>query len=401
MTTLQDPAKYAYLSDWSIYARSVNWWSTDMTDELSLRIWSSLSHGNASVFGWGSSEVAFVSAASISGAWVHASDWAKNLDVYSSLDAPSFTQLPMPAATQADDSAIATPSAVIDGRADKEVRALSVPFAAQSPFGSYTFPPLMFTPPSSPSDQVHTVTLLMTDGDNVQWMVDDFYTDLNFWGSPDRGLIPLGWTLSAALADLAPPIMSTLYASSSRPNASSGMLGSDTFVAATSGVGYAYPDLESTSLLQNFARLSSAYMTKADLSLLNVLGLSYSKSAATELLSQSSIDALLWYDYASYSALNGNVTWISVQQGSGKVQKPVIGGRFQLWDGIFDNVTSLASKLLAQKRDASTVAGYSLIPVHVWTNNVTSAVQLVRISNTFLHVDSLRNSFVLVHQEIH
>jgi len=58
-------------------------------------------------------------------------------------------------------------------------------------------------------------------------------------------------------------------------------------------------------------------------------------------------------------------------------EKPVIAGRFQLWNGVFYNVSALAAMLLKQPRSAATQAGYSLIPVHVWTNNVSSVVELV------------------------
>lgn len=67
VTSLQDPAKYAFLSDWSIFARSASWWSTDMNDQLSTRVWGALSQGNASTFGWGYSEVACVSASTRAG----------------------------------------------------------------------------------------------------------------------------------------------------------------------------------------------------------------------------------------------------------------------------------------------------------------------------------------------
>lgn len=389
VTVLQDPTKLTCLVDWSIFARAANWYCLDMSDALSQRIWSSVSHGNASVFGWGYSELDCVGAGTLAGAWTHATDWAINLDVYASFDIPAFHQLPRQAAASAAQRQTAERLAAI-GVGARAVRTTPPP----------TFPDTMFTPPSSPTDKVHTVTLLMTDGDNVQWLLGDFFTDPNFWASPDRGVVPLGWTMSPALADLAPSVLASIYATAARPNSTAGLRGSDVFVGAPSGVGYAYPDAFAPSALKPFSSLTSAYMGKADIQLLNLIAASYTESAATELLSQPEIDALIWYEFSSYIGLNGKVTWIPVPNpngipprslsyrahahlrephtvGPGTVQKPVIGGRFLLWDGTFDNATSLAQKLLAQPRDASTSAGYSLIPVHVWTNNVTSVVSLV------------------------
>jgi hypothetical protein len=70
--------------------------------------------------------------------------------------------------------------------------------------------------------------------------------------------------------------------------------------------------------------------------------------------------------------MKGNITFVG--------GKPVIGGRFNLWgDGsnpsgpTFKNVTSLVTALLAQSTDVTTSAGYSLIPLHAWSHNVTDA----------------------------
>jgi len=48
-----------------------------------------------------------------------------------------------------------------------------------------------------------------------------------------------------------------------------------------------------------------------------------------------------------------------------------MSGRYQLWTGTFESPQSLLAKLLQQAPDPTTAAGYSLVPVHVWTNNVT------------------------------
>jgi hypothetical protein len=72
----------------------------------------------------------------------------------------------------------------------------------------------------------------MTDGDNVQWLLNDFAAPGGPWfGSPGRGSMPLGWTMSPAMGELAPSVLAALYR-----NATPGM---DNFVAAPSGVGCA------------------------------------------------------------------------------------------------------------------------------------------------------------------
>lgn len=112
-----------------------------------------------------------------------------------------------------------------------------------------------------------------------------------------------------------------------------------------------------------FNNLTGEYMNRTGMRIVNVLGQDYSPDAASLMLRQPQIDAIFWYDYYSYSALGGNVTFFG--------GKPVIGGRYQLWTGVFDDPASLTAKLLAMPKDPSSPLGYSLIPVHVWTNNVT------------------------------
>jgi hypothetical protein len=245
---------------------------------------------------------------------VHASDWAKDLDVLSNFDLPPFTQ--------------------------------------RGGGGGA----------GGPTSNVHTVCFVMTDGDNVQWLLNDFATTPQWWTSPDRGRTNIGWTLTPALAELAPVIMQYLYGTASDGSAP-GRPGRDFFVAAASGVGYMYPDVTSAAGLASYAPLTAAYMAKAGQGVVNVLAERYSKAAAAAYLAQPAVDGVLWYDYDSYSELAGNITFIN--------GKPVIGGRFQLWDGTFFNTTGLINALLGMPKTPSTASGYSLVPVEVWSNNVT------------------------------
>ncbi len=78
-----------------------------------------------------------------------ASNWASNMDVFSNFDIPQFTQRGVSAAAPATASAAA--------------------------------------PAAAPA--VHTACFLMSDGDNVQWILDGFATNPSWFGSPDRGCV--------------------------------------------------------------------------------------------------------------------------------------------------------------------------------------------------------------------
>ena len=334
VTSLQRPsAGQACMADYAVASGALQWWDDDVAGALAARVWGSLAPPFA-VLGWGPDELGTVTAASRRGGGVVASDWATNLDVLSAFDVPALAQ--------------------------------RVP------------PPPPPPPPPAPSPAQHTVCFLMSDGDNVQFLLNGFATDARWYGSPARGAVPLGWTLSAATADLAPAVPQRLYAAAT-PR--------DVFVAGVSGAGYFYPDevlagAGGAAALRALAGLSEALMGKAGLRIANVLARADGAppaGAVEALLSRPGIEALLWYPFSDYSGLRGAISWSSGG-------KPVIGGRMNLWgDGAnpsgptFFNVTGLARALLAQARDPASAAGYSLVPVHAWSHTVADVAEVMRL----------------------
>jgi hypothetical protein len=308
-----------------------------MRSPLAIRVLSSMTP-LSTVFGWGSDEGETLKVCSRFGSYVHASDWASNLATLSSYELPQLhQQQPPPSYHPPATWATLTRSPTNDQHTLGQTESDSDTQATPSP--------------------VHTVCFLMTDGDNIQWLLNNFVTDAAWWNATARGQVPIGWTLSPALIDLSPPTAFYLYQTRTA---------NDYFVAAPSGVGYADPDIYSSADLAAFTNLTTAYMARGDLAILNVIGSSYSATAAATLLSAPGIEALFWYDYSSYSALNGSIQWVNA--------KPVIGGRFQLWTGVFDDPQQLVHDLSRQAADPTSAAGYSLIPVHVWTNTVADVV---------------------------
>ncbi len=157
----------------------------------------------------------------------------------------------------------------------------------------------------------------MTDGDNVQWVLNSFATDPAWFGSPQRGTVPVGWTMSPALAELAPTVLQAIYDNCTRTSS-----GSDTIVAAPSGLGYCYPD--SYSNVTQFAELTSMYLTKANMSgIVNIIGYNEDAASVAPYLDQLNIEGIFYYLYSSYSKLNGSISFIN--------NKPVIGEYSIFW----------------------------------------------------------------------
>jgi len=231
---------------------------------------------------------------------------------------------------------------------------------------------------------VHTVTFVFTDGDNFSWTLNNFATSTNWYGSPHRGKVDIGWTLSCAIAELAPTWGSYLY-----ENAANNATGKDFFIAAASGVGYMYPEYYPD--LVEFADLTAKFMQKSDLQIVNILGMNPAAQFVSPFLEQENIDAIFYYMFNDYSGLNGSISWVN--------GKPVIGGRFNLWQG-FETPESLAEKLNAMPTNTEISEGYSLIPVHAWSMTVDSVIECQSLLNPNVRVVKPDEFVQLIQQNI-
>lgn len=255
-------------------------------------------------------------------------------------------------------------------------------------------PPQVSPTPITKKRKTHKVAFLMSDGDNLQWMFNNFVTDPDhWWGSPDRGRVKLGWTISPALVEVGPVILEYLARTKSE---------NDDFIGAPSGLGYIYPSVWKQDSMAAFAALTGLYLNKTSaaagrtVTAINVIGDpcvggSYvpgckgmwfpNMSSLEPILAEKAVDGLLWYTFgAGYSG------WSGTKWGGPNGKKPVVGGRISLWGdaktGSMLDVTPLARHLetllfsgkINVEQDSSD--GYSLIPVHAWSHNVTDVVQL-------------------------
>lgn len=106
------------------------------------------------------------------------------------------------------------------------------------------------------------VTFTFSDGDNLQY---DQHRLRTIWDDPNRGQVPLNWTISPLLVDAA-PIMLHYYQSTQTPN--------DLLVAGPSGAGYTYPDDWHSAALSAFSKRTGQYMARAGLNVIDALNLS-------------------------------------------------------------------------------------------------------------------------------
>lgn len=273
-------------------------------------------------FGWGP-ENDYVSDCNQHGLYVHASDYNKNLPALSNV---LFASEPSPR------------------------------------------PPRKPAPQAAPKP-VHTVSFVMTDGDNLQWTYGPWAWSSQWFGAPYRGTVPMGWTFSPATAFLAKPILDVVLGKLST---------NDELVAGPSGVGYMYPSTWQPSLLSQFNAATEEGMRAAGMSAANVLGQNDDAPMDRELrplLASDQVKAMFYYPWGDgYSAFKGRLSWLD--------DKPVISGRFTLWGngttGEMLGVPGMIAALTAMPRTPHLPEGYSLVPVHAWSHSYDDVVEVVR-----------------------
>jgi len=305
-----------YLGDYSAFARAIQFWSSTPASTLATNVFNTISP-NGAIMGWGPGEDNTVEALSKKSLMIHAADFAPNLSTLTNI--------------------------MVDNIQQKE------------PANAFKVVP-----------NVHTVCFVISDGDNIQWLLGAS-DDKKTWANPLRSNVNLGWTISPALVELAPP-MYKKYVDNSLTSAD----GRNYLIAAPSGRGYFNPGIFPNLLAE--CNLLNQYMKKGDLHIANVIDATYSSSNLAPYLSQDNIDALFYYDYSNYSLLNGQITWYK--------DKPCIGGRYNLWSGTTGQYndmipSTLAAKLNTSSTNINTSAGYSLIPVIVWSRNVNDVLECI------------------------
>lgn len=96
---------------------------------------------------------------------------------------------------------------------------------------------------SSPSLRGAYASIIVSDGDNIGFLVNVLATG-RYWLHPERGKVPVGWTVNPWMARLAPHRAWFLYDTASR---------NDCFLSGVAGAGYLEPMVASPGDLQALA----------------------------------------------------------------------------------------------------------------------------------------------------
>ncbi len=206
---------------------------------------------------------------------------------------------------------------------------------------------------------VHTVTFIMSDGDNIQWLLNSFTTSDQWYGSDLRGQFNIGWTISPSMIDLAPSVMAWIYNHAEK----------DYFVSGVSGDGYMYPSVY-PALDKYTARLND-YFKRCDLNIAVILEHernNFNNTVLSQYTRNTQIEGCFYLDYAQYDYYGGQVVWSN--------DKPAVSARFNLWEG-FDTPQYIANIVNVSSKDPTKEQAYSFINVHPWSKGLADVKETI------------------------
>ena len=180
------------------------------------------------------------------------------------------------------------------------------------------------------NDSRSAVSIIDTDGDNVQWLEGNFFGNVSYWGNSERGKFPFGWSCCFdQLAQLCPEAIE--YALATRTT-------NDWFIEW--GGGYYYPDhfgrrlTNRWELLAQHSRHTWELMKRTNT---HIIGFNFTQFDSPEahkacevfVHQTDGLLAILVFQYSAYEAGAGQIFWVKDRNG---IEVPVITARYSIWE---------------------------------------------------------------------
>ena len=224
--------------------------------------------------------------------------------------------------------------------------------------------------PTTPNK--HYVAFVMSDGDNVQWLTNDFARDARWFGSPYRGNFDFTFDMSPSLLDVNPVALKYFYdEAASDPN--------KTYFATAGGWGLNYPS--QTPDIAGFMNATVSAMQAVDQNVISVLDDTPNLSKLQQMVARPEVMGLMLKTGSAYAGQHGTIYW---HEG-----KPIVSVKYTLWDG-FDTPNSIISSVNnAPTNPISNQSSYSIVNVHPWSTGTAGGGTGNPMSNVKYIVDNL------------
>lgn len=181
-------------------------------------------------------------------------------------------------------------------------------------------------------------SFIMSDGDNVQWMMNNFFHSENYWANSNNGKFPFGWTAPPVhLSEMTPEVYH--YMVETQPDHTS---------IIEYMYGYQYPDLfainreNRESLLVDFAKKINKRMKATGTKVFGFIVEDTDSENALEAYriyarEIEDLTGMFAVQYAPYSGGDGRIYWVQNKEG---INIPVISAKYSLWANLREQYES-------------------------------------------------------------
>ena len=206
--------------------------------------------------------------------------------------------------------------------------------------------------PAEEGKQVHTLCIVMSDGDNIQWVLNNFATSNEWYGNSRRGDFAMGWGIAPSLIDVAAPMLSYLYDKASAK---------DGFLMQLSGLGYTFPSRWDADCRREMAAEVAESMRRCGLKYAEILDDNgFREASLGDFTAQEAIEGLFYIEYSGYASLDGKILWTN--------GKPAVSARYMIWaDHPGGGLGYIARKINRASVDPKEEDAYSFLIVHAWS----------------------------------
>lgn len=213
----------------------------------------------------------------------------------------------------------------------------------------------------------HYLAIVVSDGDNVQWLERDFARESNYGQRLRRKRdYKMSWTAAPILCKICPSALENIYRKAER----------DTFVCGVSGIGYTNPMTYPEEYLAEFARRTSEGMEYADMSVLTLLdNIENTKDGNAErrlkyFAERESVVGGIWQlDPDRYESGGGKIFWSK--------GKPFVSVGISFWHPSCDRaqvdkvwLDGIVTEINGRKADIASEEGYTVLNVHPWSTDM-------------------------------
>lgn len=231
-------------------------------------------------------------------------------------------------------------------------------------------------------DNKHYLTIVVSDGDNVQWLERDFSTTSSFGQriKTNEDYI-MNWTMAPSMVKSCPKVIEYLY-----------NLGKNNyFVSGVSGAGYMNPCAFPKEYLPYFCQETSSLMKKSDLHVVTLLDNLKNIDKIEEVINiyakeDNIIGGIYEMDPTKYEGGKGEIFFSDNN-------KPFASVRVSFWseDGTNASVSdtwirNIANKINSFIIDKTSKEGYTVLNVHPWSTTQKDLDKLVSMLSKHIQI---------------